>query len=371
MDTRSMTACNTAHAAPPASRTRSKTEAANATQQRLENMKNEVHQALAVMDKETGRLFNYRQLLRSLKHKKAWSMSAANKFGPLAQGVGGQIKGTNTIKFIHQHEVPADRMKDVTYGQFVCTERSEKTETNCTWFTVGGNCINYPGAVATPTAEMLVAKLLFNSMISTRGARFMTMDISNFYLNSPLPRPEFICIKLRDIPDEIIVEYKLCEKATSNGSIYIMATKGMYRLPQAGLIANELLELRLNKHGYRQSKLVPGLWRHDTGPIQFTLVVNDFGVKYEGKENALHLKHVLEEPYQLTCDWDGCQYIGITLDWDYQQRRVHLSMPGYVKKALKLFQHQLKCTQDAPYPSVPIQYGAKQQYTMQVHITRT
>jgi hypothetical protein len=96
-------------------------------------------------------------------------------------------------------------MKDVTYGQFVCTERPKKTETNRTWFTVGGNHINYPGAVATPTAEMLVAKLLFNSTISTKGARFMTMDISNFYLNSPLPRPEFICIKLSNIPEEIIV----------------------------------------------------------------------------------------------------------------------------------------------------------------------
>jgi hypothetical protein len=270
------------------------------------------------MDKETGRLLNYPQLLHSPKHKKAWSMLAANKFGCLAQGVGGRIKGTKTIKFIHQHEVPADRMKDVTYGQFICTEGPKKTETNCTRFTAGGNRINYPGAVATPTAETLVAKLLFNSTISTRGARFMTMDISNFYLNSPLPRLEFICIKLSNIPEEIIVEYMLREKATSNGSIYIMATKGMYGLPQAGLIANELLESRLNKHGYRQSKLVPGLWMHDTRPIQFTLVVNDFGVKYVGKEHALHLKHVLEEHYQLTCDWDGPQYIGITLNWDYQ-----------------------------------------------------
>jgi hypothetical protein len=165
MGTRSMTARNTEHAAPPASQTCSKTEATNATQQRFKKMENEVHQALAVMDKETGRLLNYQQLLRSRKHKKAWSILAANKFGRLAQGVGGQIKGTNTIKFIHQHEVPADRMKDVTYGQFVCMECPEKTETNRTRFTVGGNCINYPGAVATPTAEMLVAKLLFNSMI--------------------------------------------------------------------------------------------------------------------------------------------------------------------------------------------------------------
>ncbi len=256
---RTRTHTHTAHAAPPASQTCSKTEAANGTQQRFKQMENEVHQALAVMDKETGRLLNYRQLLCIPKHKKAWSTSAANKFCRLAQGVGGRIKGTNTIKFIHQHEVPADCMKDITYRRFVCTERPKKTETNRTRFTVGGNCINYPGAVATPTAEMLVAKLLFNSTISTRVARFMTMDISNFYLNSPLPCPEFICIKLSDIPEEIIVEYMLCEKATSNGSIHIMATKEMYGLPQAGLIANKLLESRLNKHGYRQSKLVPGL----------------------------------------------------------------------------------------------------------------
>jgi hypothetical protein len=209
--TRSMIAYDTAHAAPPASQTRSKTEAASATQQRFKKMENEVRQALAVMDKENGRLLNYRQLLHSPKHKKAWSTLAANKFGHLAQGVGGRIKGTNTIKFIHQHEVPADCMKDVTYEQFVCMDHPEKTKTNRTWFTVGGNRINYPGAVATPTAKMLVTKLLFNSMISTRQARFMTMDISNFYLNSPLPRPEFICTKLSNIPEKIIVEYMLCE----------------------------------------------------------------------------------------------------------------------------------------------------------------
>jgi hypothetical protein len=89
---------------------------------------------------------------------------------------------------------------------------------------------------------MLVAKMFFNSVISTKNARFMTMDISNFYLMTPLHRPEFIHIKLSDIPDEVINEYKLSEKATINGSIYIRAKRVMYGLPQAGLIANELLE---------------------------------------------------------------------------------------------------------------------------------
>jgi len=331
---------------------------------RMERLENEVHEALAVMDKDTGKMLNYRQLLRIPKYREIWSKSSANEFGRLANGVGGRIKNpTNTIKFIHERDVPKNRMKDVTYGQFVCTIRPEKAEQERTRFTVGGDRINYPGEVATPTAEMLVAKMLFNSVVSTKGAKFMTMDISNFYLMTPLKRPEFIRIKLSDIPDEIIKEYKLKEKVTKNGSIYIEANRGMYGLPQSGLLANQLLEKRLNRHGYHQSKYVPGLWKHDTRPIQFTLVVDDFGVKYVGEEHAQHLKSVLEEHYKVTTDWTGTRYIGITLDWDYDKRQVHLSMPGYVKKALKQFQHVWKGkTQDSPFQSEPIRYGAKKQY---------
>ena len=334
---------------------------------RLNKLESEVHRALAVMDAQTGQMLNYRQLMRHPDHKGPWSLSSANEFGRLANGVGGRIKNpTNTIKFIHKHEVPRDRRKDVTYGQFVCTVRPEKAESNRTRFTVGGDRINYPGEVATPTADMLVAKLLFNSVISTKDAKFMTLDISNFYLMTPLKRPEFIRMKLSDIPDEIIREYKLRDKATPDGSIYIVANKGMYGLPQAGLLANELLEKRLNKHGYHQSKLVPGLWKHEWRPIQFTLVVDDFGVKYVGKEHALHLQQTLEHHYKVTKDWSGARYIGITLDWDYDNRKVHLSMPGYVKKALKQFQHVKRPKpQHAPYPSARIIYGAKKQYATQ------
>ena len=71
-------------------------------------------------------------------------------------------------------------------------------------FTVGADQIYYPGEVATPTADMLVAKILFNSVISTKGARFMTIDISNFYFITPLKQPEYIHIHIRDIPDKII-----------------------------------------------------------------------------------------------------------------------------------------------------------------------
>ena len=96
--------------------------------------------------------------------------------------------------------------------------------------------------------------------------------------------------------------------------------------------------------------------------MQFTLVVDDFGVKYVGEEHAQHLKNTLEENYTVTTEWEGTRYIGITLDWDYKRRQVHLSMPNYVKKALKQFQHKLKKRQHQPFPSAKIIYGAKKQY---------
>ena len=96
--------------------------------------------------------------------------------------------------------------------------------------------------------------------------------------------------------------------------------------------------------------------------MQFTLVVDDFGVKYVGTEHALHLQRAIQEDYEVKTEWDGKRYIGITLDWDYRRRQVHLSMPGYVAKALQQFQHVAKRQQHQPFPSERIQYGAKKQY---------
>ena len=101
--------------------------------------------------------------------------------------------------------------------------------------------------------------------------------------------------------------------------MYIVATLGIYGLPQSGLLVNQRLEKWLNKHGYHQSKLVPGLWKHKLRPVQFTLVVNDFRVKYVGEEHTMHLDKVPEEKYTITTEWEGRSYIGTTLDWDYKR----------------------------------------------------
>ena len=109
----------------------------------------------------------------------------------------------------------------------------------------------------------------------------------------PMVRYKYVQIKLEDIPEEIIREYNLHEKVTKNRYVYVEIQKGMYGLPQAGILAQELLEKQLNEHGYSQNKAVPGLWTHKTRPISFTLVVDDFGVKYTGKEHATHLISIL------------------------------------------------------------------------------
>eukprot|EP00804_Cyclotella_cryptica_P013547 CCRYP_012910-RA/>CCRYP_012910-RA protein AED:0.33 eAED:0.31 QI:0/0/0/1/1/1/2/0/567 len=329
----------------------------------MKHVETEVHGALVVMDHDTCKLLNYRAILRHPAYHDNWTTSSANEFGQLASGVGGRVKGTNTIRFIRKQDIPKDRIKDITYGQFVCTIQPEKKEPNRTRLIVGGDRINYPGEVATPTADMLAAKILFNSVISTATTCFMAMDISNFYLNTPLQRPEYNRIKITDIPEEIINEYKRRDLMEPDDCVYIMIVLGIYGLPHAVLIANKLLEKRLNKHGYPQSKLVPGLWKHKWRPIWFTLVVDDFEVKYVGKEHALHLKSVLKSYYPLSTDWIGNGYIGMRLDWDYHNCKVHLSMPGYKAKALKQFQHKSPSEpQHSPFPTKPIKYGAKKQY---------
>ena len=98
--------------------------------------------AHAVLDQETGELLEYRRLLKHPGFEKVWNKSAADEFVRLAQGIGGKIKGTNTMQFIKKHEIPINRLKDVTYIKFVCTVRTEKKYPDRTRTTMGGNLIN-------------------------------------------------------------------------------------------------------------------------------------------------------------------------------------------------------------------------------------
>ena len=116
----------------------------------------------------------------------------------------------------------------------------------------------------------------------------------------------------------------------------------MWGLPQAGILANKLLRKRLAPHKYYECVNTPGLWRHQTQPITFSLVIDNFGIKYVGKEHADHLITCLKEKYKLTEDWLGDLYCGINLDWNYDKCTLLISMPGYIKKQLLKYKHAVQ-----------------------------
>ena len=127
--------------------------------------------------------------------------------------------------------------------------------------------------------------------------------------------PEFMKFYVSQILDEIMQEYNLHEYV-HNGYIYVRIDKGMYDLPQAGILANLPLKHCLNKFRYYKATHTKGLWKHKTRPIQFVLVDDDFGVGHIRKVHAEHLKSVLPKIlyHHHRLDWFSLlQYI-ITLE---------------------------------------------------------
>ena len=167
----------------------------------------------------------------------------------------------------------------------------------------------------------------------------MTGDIGNFYLGTPMK--DFVYAKMHKsfIPQKFIDTYGLEDSFDADNYIFVEIRRGMYGLKQAGKIAHDQLKSFLEPHRYSPTFSTPRLWTHNTRTISFTLIVDDFGVKYENRYDAEHLMKILEDNYEsITQDWKGEIYAGIHIKWDYKNGKVHLSMPGYIKKALLVFQ---------------------------------
>ena len=116
---------------------------------------------------------------------------------------------------------------------------TRKGEKEITTLTVGENSLELTVNISAPTASVTTAKCVFNSVVSTTGARCMLANIKHFYLNNILPDPEFMRIPLKIIPQLIIDAYNLVTLVDKQGWIYMRIEKGMYGLKQAGIIANQ------------------------------------------------------------------------------------------------------------------------------------
>jgi hypothetical protein len=327
--------------------------------------------ALAVLDRESGKLLEHRQLRKDPRYKTVWDRSYANELGRLCQGIGTgkaaggkRVAGTNTFHLITFADIPHHKRKEIIYTKVVCEIREGKDDENRTRITVGGNLICYPGDAGTNTASLELIKLLLNSVISRKGARFACIDIKNFYLDTPMVDPEYVRIKITDIPEEFILEYGLAGLEDKNGWIYFEIRRGCYGLPQAGILANNLLRGRLEEEGYYEAHSTPGLWRHKWRPIQFCLIVDDFGVEYVGIEHFNHLLTLLKKYHQIQTNMAGDKIAGINVQWDFPGRRVRIDMRTYIDTLLlTLDWPKPRKRQLSPFIAAPIAYGQKTQFT--------
>ena len=118
--------------------------------------------------------------------------------------------------------------------------------------------------------------------------------------------------------------------------------------------------------GYYEEATTSGLWSHKWRPIQFFLLVYEFGIEYVGKEHTLHLLKTLEHNYEITTDWEGPKFSGIDLASDYNVRHANrifrISMDGYITRVILKYGNPCPSKpQLSPHKHREVIYGAKEQ----------
>jgi hypothetical protein len=172
--------------------------------------------ALSVLGPTTGNMLEHCQLWRDPWYKTTWDTLYSNELGCLCKGIGlgeipnsKRVAGTNTFVCINYNNIPLHKRKEICHTMVVCEVQPEKDDPDRKQISIGGNRICYPGNVGINTASLELLKLLLNSVLLQKGACFRSINLKNFYLDTPMPEPEYVRIKILDIPQEFIDEYKL------------------------------------------------------------------------------------------------------------------------------------------------------------------
>ena len=275
-----------------------------------------------------------------------------------------KLLDTNTLSPIHKKDQPADQRQSTTYYNPQVKEKMKDGEkSRRVRGTFGGDRCSYDGPTSSPVADIVVIKIHWHSAISDRrnygtNTRYATIDLKDFYLGSKLPTPGWIRVHIKNIPETVLLKYDL-QQYIVDSHILFRVDGTMYGHPAAGRLSNEDLVTLLAADGYIQDPAIPCLFKHITSNISFTLVVDDFGVKFTDMADFDNLVTVLQKKYKVHIDLTGQKYIGVNLDWDYQDNTLTTDMPTVVPAALHRF-----CPTQLPKPSktpgiyVPPQYGA-------------
>ncbi len=195
-----------------------------------------------VHPKSGDTISSYKKLMHNPATVEKWPTAFGKDFGGMAQGNNktGQ-KGTNSIFVVTHSEIPhIPKDRTVTYARVVVEFCPQKADPYQICITARGKLINYPGKLSTQTADPTTSKLMWNSVLSILGAKYMCLDIKNFYLIAPLDRYKYMKMHIALFPQWIVEQYNL-NKPIHNGFIYLEMQHAVWGLPQAGILANKLL----------------------------------------------------------------------------------------------------------------------------------
>jgi hypothetical protein len=175
----------------------------------------------------TGKKQTIDSLLRS--NPVTWKPALSNEIGRLAQGIQ-DAKGNDALEFVPITDV--SKNKKVAYANMVCDHRPLKKEKDRVRLTLGRDVLDYFGDTSSPAASLLEAKLLINSVISDahRGARFMSLDIKDLFLQSILDDPEYLRIHSKYFFTDIRLKYNFDAIIATDGYVYYKIKRGIYGL---------------------------------------------------------------------------------------------------------------------------------------------
>lgn len=295
------------------------------------------HRALTAMAMDDkGNKLRYESAMQSSEGAQ-WEAGANKEFDRL-------VLETRTGEWIQQAAVPRDRKVSYYNPQLSRKRRPEADFPGGIEYrvrgTYGGDRGDYQGPTTAETADITTVKLLLNDVISDPEGKWLTTDVCDYYLGTPMDSPEYMRVPVKYIPLATQRKHNL-ETLIHNGAVIMQLNKGIYGLKQAGRLAQQRMIKHLAAHGYTQSEHTPCLFTHKTNSVKFTLVVDDFGVKYQRAEDAAHLLATLEQLYKIKTNWEGDRYIGFDLRFGTcsatKLRTVTLSMPRFLPSALKRF----------------------------------
>lgn len=291
--------------------------------------------------------------------KEIWRIAISTELDKLLTGGHDAV-----MCAIHAHDLPPGRKVLYYNPQVKQKTLADGTQQHRVRGTGGGNVSDYKGDVSSAVADLTTLKLLLNKVVSNDAYSLCTTDIKDFYLGTPMERKEYMFITREQLPDDIIAKYNLTEhlhhRHGFGEGILVRIDKGIYGLPQAGLLAHNRLNKHLATHGYHQTENTPCLYKHESRDTYFTLIVDDFCTATTSEADRDHFLATLRLLYEIKVDVTARKYIGITIEHNKTERHMKLSVPGYIAAALKRFGIKPKEHRtNAPSPYLEPRYSDK------------